>query len=463
MNLVSTLRPYTWLLILCCGLNACSTVTTPPQKPARVLLDASDYYEQGVDAYKTWSENEDINQLQLSRQYLEKAYQLNPHALATQVELYRTKYILTALANDTQNIKALEDFYSTMNPIARSAMAPPAILEYHIRKGLNATPESLIQDLHKALEQSHYNAQTWTNIADHYFDYQQYSLATAAAKVAYDFSPDNAYFAHEVGRTLSAQAKESNCVYEEKELLKRSVHYINQASVLEKDNWQYLSNASLQYLNLGLAPLAWNQAQKAVDISQNMLTVIRYLEIAVILGKYQEAYTMLNSFLNGEENDLSDFKYERVFTLLAILSFNDGDKALSDRFVFQANKFASDHFYQLHSRWLYKSDENTFQSSLEKAQNLNEADKLQVEYLKQDSSMTIEDLLAHANNVCQTSEFYFTAADKAFINGELDLARHYLEKVKEQKALRDLSYLWASALLDKGLSTEMKHNEALDP
>ena len=138
----------------------------------------------------------------------------------------------------------------------------------------------------------------------------------------------------------------------------------------------------------------------------------------------------------------------------------EGQDALAQRFVYQANQYAATHFYQLHSRWLYKSDEQTFQDSLAKAERLSPADKLQVDYLKKTSTLNTLEFVSQANNICEASDFYFTAADKAYVAGETELAKFYLEKVLEQKAVRELSYLWASALLAKGLGSEAQVSAA---
>lgn len=439
---------YLSALLLSGVFNAGCQATGQKQTTSPKTLHASDYYTKGVEAYAKWQANpENPQNLILANQMYSKAHALNPLVVSNQLELYRTAFTLAATQEEGNTKEELASTYAELHPLVQQAMTPPALIHYQQSQDNEEPADIRFTQITEAFSQNPYNAYVLSHLADWYLEQEQHDMATSISKLALELNPDSPYVLHDIGLALSSKAESSACVYEEVETIKRSVHYFNRAHALNKEYWLYVSNASLQYEVLGLLPLAYSQAKEAFDIEFNLITAVRLLEIAMLQNKYDDAKVVLAEIQQRTQLNLLELKYEKLMSYLAALKFLEQDFDTGYKYIYQANRFANHHFYQLHSRWLYKSTEQEFQSSLAKAEYLTDIEKLQASYLTEGADLDTETFIQKASNRCELSDFYFSAADKAKQNGDSAKAKQYLEKVLEQKTTRQTSYFWAKYLL----------------
>ncbi|WP_188150865.1 hypothetical protein [Teredinibacter waterburyi] len=452
------LRTQKWLsaiafsLTISTALTGCNT--TPIKTPATdAVIQASDQ-QIGISAYEMWRETANPLYLEIAKLKLSKALTETPDNVFVQKAHYLSHYMSFIYTNDF-DLQLLTKLYAEMNPVIKADTPPPSRITYAKALINNADNKTLIELTLNTIAEQPESAFSWHSLSEHYEQEKYDWLALAAAQQANRLSADNPEYLYQLGDSINDIIQQNNCVYEEREYAKRAVSYIAKAAA-KAPNQLYYDNASLQYLNLGLFPLAYDQSKKAWDLERNAWTAWHYGYSSLYAGRYNEAIGPAK-FLIDTNNG------KGAYHLLAIahVGLNQREQALdalenlekrSKKSSTASPEFQPTVFDKISILWLNAllngSDRATALANL-KLDSIAGKDDWHTAIMQKfthGSETANSTLIAQAKNDCEQTEAYFFDAFYAWTQGDNNQTKTLLKKTTNSSATRYYEYMYAWVL-----------------
>lgn len=286
-----------------CILYGCGSIQHKKEADYSALSPASKYLQQGSEDMKHWRNNGPQTVFSQAETLLTKAHKLRPDDINIQYAYYDLRFTKALVNGYFEQEATLLELYKSLHPIPRNELAPPAILQYYFSNFLKKHHSVILSHLIRAVQQNPNNAQTWVLLSNHYLERGLHWLALSSAKKAYTIAPQNSFYANKMGVIYSLISDNKNCASEEKSIIQQASKYFVQAVKLDPNNPDYLSNTALQYLHLGLIPLAYSQAQKAYKIDPSPRITVIYAHLALLLGKPDAARSAMKHLQKEQLNE----------------------------------------------------------------------------------------------------------------------------------------------------------------
>lgn len=422
----------------------CNTLPTK-QQTSNLNLTTQEHLDIASKGLAKWEESSDKAALSSAVSHLETALQNNPQHPGIQLAHYK------ALLEETWRVhhkitRKLENTYFKLHPHVKNVVSAPLLIDYLNALVQRRDSKELTDILKKVISVQPRNAHVWNMLSEHYSDQKKHWLAAAAAKQAHQLRPENPAYNYQLGLSIGDASLMSECHYDEKEMAKRSISYLNKAVVIGKKR-KYISEASLLYLRLGLFPLAHHQAKKAYLMEEKRWTATLYAESAIHLNRYDEAKPVVLQML-------SKYKNHEAYEILARFAAKDKNwPEATKQMLNYREKRGNSVLDELRTRWILGLAGN---SSEFKDLNQLKADSPWKKTIRdyfvtstgRKSVVTNDFLINQSKNGCQLTEAYFYTAYKYWLQNDKNTARMYLNKTLDGSAKRYYEYYWAKVLKD---------------
>lgn len=439
----------TALLVVVLICTACNTV---PVKQNAVTQYSN--YDRGITAFQQYSKTRDKGVLGQSVDYLQKALVEAPDNVFVQKAHYKAQYeaVFLELIRSMRepDYTSLLAIYGQLHPAIQNEVPVPSRLAYAFAHAHEADSKEVEALLHQMVFEQPYNPANWLSLSEFYEENKQRWMAVVAADRAHQLNPDNAVIVYQLGDVINDVAQASECVYSQREYLKRSVFYMAKAAAKQPQPL-YHNNTALQYMRLGLFPMGYQQAAKSWGIEQNRWSASRYAEATQLLERYDETVTAGEYFLNNENPVEGHLVLARVAVaqrkikaaLLAIDAIEESGN--------QNSQHRPESLTALQLSWVRAllSQKAVTPLLVKPRSNSEWVDNI-VDYFDplEEAKVSLE---ARAGDSCQLTEAYFYEAYKHWLTGNSPEAKRYLEKTLNSAATLYSEYLWAKAILGSNL------------
>lgn len=422
----------------------CNTLPTKQQTP-NLNLTTQEHLDIASQDLANWEELNDKAALSSAVIHLEAALRNNPQHPAIQTVHYKK------LLEETWRVRhkitdELKSAYSRLHPHVKNVVLAPSVIDYLNALVQRRDAKELTDILKKVISVQPRNAHVWNMLSEHYSDQKKHWLAAAAAKQAHQLRPETPAYNYQLGLSIADITLMSDCHYDEKELAKRSISYLNKAVVVGKKRL-YISKASLLYLRLGLFPLAHHQAKKAYLMEEKRWTATLYAESAIHLNRYDEAKPVVLQML-------SKYKNYEAYEILARFAAKDKNwpEAVKQMLNYR-EKQGNSVLDELRTRWILGLAGN---GSEFKDLNQLKADSPWAKTIRDyfvtstggESAVKNDFLINQSKNGCQLTEAHFYTAYKYWLQNDKNTAIMYLNKTLDGSAKRYYEYYWAKVLKD---------------
>ncbi|WP_075186467.1 tetratricopeptide repeat protein [Teredinibacter haidensis] len=427
-------------------LSGCNTTQVKPQAPQNQTA-----FAMGTEAYTAFLNSGSSEQISAAVYYLNRALLEHPQKVMVQKNHYLSHYMQTAYFGG-DSIAPLRNIFYALHPAIQKEVPPPTrLLYFDAKEDKNISDEEFESLIHEMIREQPINASSWNSLSTYYENRQNYWLALAAAKQANQLEPDNINILYQLGDSINDVIQQSDCVYEQKEYAKRAVSYIAKAAAKEP-NQLYLDNASLQYLRLGLFPMAYHQGKKAWEAEKNKWTAYHYGEASLHLNHYNEAleaarFSIENNdavtgFILQAQAYVGQGSFAKAIQSLDALENYWAENPRGNQYPLQA----------LHKEWLYSllsSKKNAPAVSL-KNDEQNWVNTVLTQFSTEKGQLP-PSLVTQAENQCEMTEAYFYDAYKYWLQGDMVRTKEYLAKAANSDTTLYDEYTWANLLLNSPL------------
>lgn len=211
----------TVLALSSCGTNAPKQDAPAFKKP----LTAFDYFDMGAEQYNRWEQTEQLMPLLLAERLFAKSLAMQPDNINIQQAHYDTLMWASFWKNDYSE-QEVEAAFNALNPLIRQDVSPPAKISYARLSG-DASADTLIPILFRAIQQQPRNAHTWKELSEQYAEKEHDWMAVAAAEHAVKYAPDDPENNQRLAYAINGVIESRACNFEQKPLLKRSAYYLS--------------------------------------------------------------------------------------------------------------------------------------------------------------------------------------------------------------------------------------------
>lgn len=444
---MKTIFRHTCYLVFGCMLAffnvACQTVQQKESVQVISLIENSSVVELEAEAALTrWEADLQLHDLVHANALYRDLYHERPDDINFQWGYYFTSIVLSSLGigPSWEENNAL---FSKLSPAAKSNLASPGRLAY--LDGLKAEEdnEALVSHLKKAIEQHPLDGFSWYHYSMIMEDNKSHWFSVALAKQAYLLNSESEEYAFQVADALNDVIQSSECIYEQEELSKKAASYYTKAAFLNPQEQVYIDNIALQYLRLGVIPIAYAKSKEAFEMSPNAWNADHYAVSSLLLRKYDEAGYAANALLN-DMNDVS------AFGTHAMLAASKGEwnGAVAHYEQFMSNSAAS--FYEsLVYLWLLGISGAQAGLDFQSVAASTEWEKSILHFLS-DADAHPNVLVDLASDRCEKTEAHFYTAMKHWFLGDESAVKSHLTHAVEYRNTLFIEYMWATILLRQG-------------
>ena len=359
----------------------------------------------------------------------------HPENILVQENYYRSVFMRDFLVLGEPSAEANEVF-ETLNPLVQQTFNPPSFIHYLVLEETAEFNNQRMAALLTSIKEQPFSASLWVNLSREYEAQKLWWLAAATAQRAVELESDNPEYIYQLGDSINDIIQTSACYYDERKLALGAVKRIAKAAQVTQSQL-HLDNTGLQYLRIGLFPLAYQHAKKAYEIERNVWTADHYFHSALLLNRYAEASTILQENLNY---------WDHPEELHAMLSVGQGARGVEANSFAHSTEFKNNVMFLARSHWVDALfSQQTEQPDFWLAETSNRWDRaVQSRLVGQIDS---KEFLSLAKNGCERTEAYFYDAYYAWLQGDIGEARKQLKQVREQTATLYYEYLWAPLVL----------------
>lgn len=390
------------------------------------------------EALERWRQNRQKQDLHLAATHYAALYARHPDNALIQRPYYQTLFWLTATR--AQSSEMLDDLFGKLAPIVKQDLSPPAAVPYLWALEANAKPDQLIPLLKAAIRQQPFSAYLWGELADAYLRNREHWLALAAAERAHKIAPDDADYLFLLGYCFGKVANENSCPYAEAPYSKRAAALFGKAAGKEKSARNFSASAS-SYMDLGLVPLAYNQAKAAYAIEPTAAASFYYAQSAEHLKKYDEAKLAAQKLLDQHQDASA---YEMLSRYAA--QQKNWDLATNQLEQYK-QQTSADALAELRWRWIAElSGKSTGELTQREIPNpwYNEI----FQFLTSSATDKQASLDSAAADVCEKLEADFYTAYFYWRQKDTVKAKQYLTRAAASPAIGFPEHLWAKVLLE---------------
>ncbi|ABD81685.1 hypothetical protein [Saccharophagus degradans] len=426
----------TVLALSSCGTNAPKQDTPAFKKP----LTAFDYFDMGAEQYNRWEQTEQLMPLLLAEKLFAKSLAMQPDNINIQQAHYDTLMWASFWKNDYSE-QEVEAAFNALNPFIRQDVSSPAKISYARLSG-DASADTLIPILFRAIQQQPRNAHTWKELSEQYAEKEHDWMAVAAAEHAVKYAPDDPENNQRLAYAINGVIESRACNFEQKPLLKRSAYYGAKAAAADKENADTAGLVGLQYLRLGLHPLAHKFAAQAYSLEQDAWNGSLLIDTYINLNKYQEAAELAQTLLS---NGLKYAEPYRDFALYKASTGHWDEASLEYRKL--VKKDPENIYYNLIANWLQSISNNTpLPLMLENVQLNNDWEKILYNYLTAEKAPATTPV-DQAKDVCELADAHFYTAMRFWRDGDSAKTQQHLKLARKQGATWFQEHFWAGVLL----------------
>lgn len=406
--------------------------------------------QRGMAAYMRYHDDGTFADVVEARKYLGLAYKTHPQDLGVQKFYYLAEFFY-AIETSGSNLSGLTALYSDVNPLVQTQTPPPARISY----ALVAEPEKnrpVVDGIFRELvKQEPFNAGSWHLMSEYYESQKDAWLATATARRAVELAPDNAEYLYQLGDSINDIIQSTQCRFDQQAYARVAVRHISRAAA-KNPNQLYLDNSALQYLRLGLFPLAYAQAQKAWNLEKNWWTATHYTQAALLTDHYDEAEAPI-TYLRETEQDSAAFIFEaqrqlasgrhaEALAALATLTEQLNAEPEQNTIVYTTRR--------VQIAWLESLlTKRPVEPNLQEAKMTDDWTQTLVNFVAVPGGRHY--LQEQALNGCETTQGLFFQAYVQWRKGDIVGARQDLTQVTASPATLYSEYLWARILLKSPL------------
>lgn len=436
-----TLRLTLIAVIAALSLAGCGNTPTKEATPAfKAPLTAFDYYELAAEQYRRADETNQVGPLLISEKLFEKSLSMQPDNVNIQQAYYETLAWASLVKKDYSE-KSVQEKYNALHPVIQKEMVPPAKITY-FRLADTANAQELLPILKRAVQQKPYDAHTWKALSETYAELDNNWMAIASAEQALQYKPDEGEYLGRLAYALNGLIEERSCHFEEKELIKRSAFYGTRAATLTKKNDLYSGLVGLQYMRLGLHPLAHQFAKRSYESAPDAWSGSLLIDSYINLGKYDDAAQIAQSLLDQKAD------YQAAYRDLALQQASLGQWAQASALYNQFTRQTQTNLYNLLiGGWLEAlATGKPLAIDLSQVQPNGDWETRIYEHLTTETGEP-HYLTAHAKDICERADAHFYTAMHYWQNNQKQKAKEHLNLSRKQGATWFQEHFWADVLL----------------
>ncbi|WP_045827030.1 tetratricopeptide repeat protein [Teredinibacter turnerae] len=443
---------FRWILpaLVTVLLSACGSVSTKSPLAPNSVGEQANTIEAGMNAYRDYHNGGTVKDLARARSLLGEAHASAPLNPMVQKFYYLAEFF-NCIETAGDGLLDLVVLYRSLSPVVQRETPPPWRISYALIADTDSRRETIDPVLRALLKEEPFNASSWYMASKYYESQKAYWMSLAAAKRAVTLNADSASYLYRYGEAVNDVLQESPCRYDESAYARTAASYISRAAA--KDPQQlYLDNSALQYLRLGLFPLAYSQAKKAWELEKNWWTATHYVQAALLTQHYNEAGPVI-VYLQETHDDSQALVFE------AQRQLGLGDKAAALLAITQQqNRFTA-----LYEKNAFKATQQHIQLAWVEALitqgrlNLGLDDvAVQSGWLQQiidhiQQPIDGSELMESAATSCMETDAHFYQAISLWRSGAVSEARSELSLAAKSKATLFDEYIWARILLEAKL------------
>jgi tetratricopeptide (TPR) repeat protein len=432
------------ILLLSCliWLHGCNTQAVKPQKRVELGLGAK-HFQIAQFSFEQARNTADTRLLAFSVEHYQKAALYYSDNVFVQKNHYLARFMHDYIIHQSPSETLISQF-EQLNPVIKPDLKPPSYIYYlgHTDKlGLDSQALSLLKT---AINDNPYNASMWYQLSIHHREQEQPELATFAAQRAFELAVQNPTYQQQLALSLDDVNDKSHCAFENQALLSASARYFASSAQQQADQLSF-DNAGLQFLRLGLFPLAYEYANEAYRLEKNHWTITHYLEASLALKRYQEAEQAMLSY----QQYVNDAKLTEEAAMIAFAQANPSQAALLMK---QQRQSWNNILVELRTRWIHALSNHAYEhQSLYSITPRNSWEGTVREFFEPKKGLTVpaDYLLKQASNGCEKTEAHFYTAYKLWSEGDLQSARIHLKKTLGESATLYYEYKWARIFEDR--------------
>lgn len=393
-----------------------------------IFQAASKEYEQAFQANNPFK-------LQKATIMLEAIYQRHPENILIQDRYYSAMFMRDYTFGGKPTNKIIE-LFQNLNPLLKENFNPPSYIHILSAQDNNSSAPQILKLAKQSIADQPYSAASWNALSEAYVGTEDYWLAVAASKRALEIEPESAQYLLQYGNSVDFVASASDCVYDQRDYLSHSVKATAKASRQLENAFAY-ELTGLQYMRLGLLPLAYQNYKQGLALEKSPWMLGSYTEALIVMGRYDEAADTLSHAELTEYDEVNE--YHAMMTIAAN-HHNNGTQ-----------RFLNGHTEETNALWLARWHwVNSLISGVSEVPNFSlstsdtEWEGRIKQFLKND--ITHKELLDDANSGCEKTEANFYVAYDFWRKANVPLALEYLETAASQNATTYYEKMWAPIL-----------------
>lgn len=423
------------------ALSGCGSNTPKQQTEFVAPLTAFDYFDKGAEQYGLWEQTDTIVPLLLAEKYFAKSLEMQPDNINIQQAYYDT-LVWASFATGNYSEASVEKVFNSLNPTVKSEATAPAKVTYARSSNNGVSANVLIPTLFRAIQQQPRDAHTWKELSEQYAELDNHWMAVATAEQAIKYAPDDPENTNRIAYAINGVIESRACNFEQKHLIKRSAFYAAKSAAADKENSDIAGLVGLQYLRLGLHPLANRFALQAYSQDQDSWNGSLLIDTYLNLYKYEEANNLAQSMLASG----SDYAEPHRDTALYQASLGKWDKAALE-YRKLLKKDNDNLYYHLIANWLQSVSNNRPLPLMLETVNLN--NDWEAELYKYLSAETMPDTspVDVAQDACELADAHFYTAMRYWRDDDTEKAKHHLKLTRKQGATWFQEHFWAGVML----------------
>ncbi|MCB1668363.1 MAG: hypothetical protein KDI24_08390 [Pseudomonadales bacterium] len=438
-----------FLLLLLLGLSVVAYADSTDKRvisSQELVLSGFDHARKGDEIMMQLNQRKEPALLTEAVSEYKKALDRHPDNILIQKSYYQAVFQKAMLVDKsvTEEVRAA---YLKLHPLIKVTLSHPELLKFFFKMDAGADHHELIDLLQTILVYQPRSDVVWGMLSDLYSRQEKYWLAAAASQRALQLAPNYPPYLFDLGSRINSIAEGTECVYDERTLLKASVRYMAKAAAKDKTKQIYTDTTSLQYLRLGLFPLAYSEAKKAHQIQEDAWSTGHLFDAALHMGFFNEISPLAEQLV-VEFDDIGGYEGQALHAL-----FSGKKQAAFKHLLRYRELYGNNILVELRTRWIAGITGQEYPPVLlNQLEAENEWQQRILDYTKAFSSGDVvvgrESLVKAAITGCEKTEAYFYTAYFYWLDGNTDKARKHIQKVNSGTATRYSEYLWSKVLAD---------------
>ena len=424
----------------------CQTQSIKKSVEPEKELTALQHFNIGNTIYKTSLEKNDVAKFFNAIVHYKAAYDLRPYNVTYQYTYYLALFTAFLSTKQSPNFE-IKNLYTELNPLIKRKLNPPEYIDYLLKHSTEEKLSKRANELLKVISVQPESASLWLKLSYIYTELGLHWMAHASINIASKLHKDNVEISLQNAYSLKDIADSQACKYDEFELNKKaavSLAKISRKTEKEIKKEVVFHDLAIQYIRLGLFPLAFQNATKAYELNQEDWVILTYIDSAILANEFEAAKNAIKAYQR------EDFDMNGLYEHAAILAINEDRNHQAVKDLINLRNKNKNILIRLRINWITEligrkkqsfDLKNLTSSTLWEDQIYRYA----VSESKTDQSI-LHDFISTADNGCEKTEAYFYAAYWSWQNKNVKKAKFYLNKVKEQSATLYLEYLWADAI-----------------